>query len=143
LRQLRRFPPPQQEEKTLSAQVAQFLFLQYNGIIHRFDIGADVKLSKKQAIFVKYSLRHERGFPDLMIFEMRGGYGGLFIELKKDRDEVFTKSGDYRQDKHNVEQREFHIRLRKKGYRVEYGFGFKDTIEKIRAYMILDELNMV
>jgi len=71
----------------------------------------------------------------MMILEMRGGYGALFIELKKNKDEVFKKDGSYRQDKHNVEQREFHIRLREKGYCVIYGFGFDDTVEKIRLYM--------
>jgi len=66
---------------------------------------------------------------------MRKGYGALYIELKKNRSEVYKLNGDYKKNQHLEEQLKYHERLREKGYKVVFGLGFDDTVNKIKEYL--------
>ena len=123
------------EEKQLAYVLAEYLSLQYPFVIYRFDVGADIRLTIGQATTIKDKLRHKRGFPDLMIFEARHGFHGLFIELKKDRDEVYKKDGGMRESKHIREQWEMLKKLRLKGYSAVFGCGFEDCRKSIDWYL--------
>lgn len=131
------------EETKLSHTIAEWLNLQYPNVTFRFDVGADIRLSIGQAKIVKDKLKHKRGYHDLTILEPRGGYFGLFLELKKDRSEVYTLKGTLAkkwcaktQSDHNVEQRDHLVNMSTKGYLAGYGFGLEDTMEKINNYML-------
>ena len=131
-------------EKKLSYQVAKYLKLQYPKVVFRFDIGADLKLTIGQSNISKNKLLHKRGYHDLTILEPKGNYYGLLLELKKDKAEVYKKNGELKRrfnkktnSCHNQEQFNHLKTMREKGYFAEYGFGFKDTIEKIDKYMKL------
>lgn len=133
-----------QLEKKLSYQIATFLKLQYPKVEFRFDIAADLKLTIGQASIVKNKLKHKRGYHDLTILEPKGEYHGLLLELKKDKSEVFRQDGKLKRkvDKktgkcHNQEQSEHLEKMRKKGYFADYGFGFLDTVKKVKNYMEL------
>lgn len=133
-------------ESKLSEQVAEYLKL--HKIIYRFDAGADIKLTMPQAIRMKKLQMSQRGYPDLFLAEPIGKYHGLYIELKKDRSEVFKLNGEYKKKRiaikrgskvigwydHIQEQLKCQQMLRDKGYCVVFGFGLKDTIEKIAKY---------
>jgi len=123
------------DEQKLSENIARYLVTQYKGLPFRFDIGADIKLTIGQASRVKNKLLHRRGHPDLFICKCCGGYGGLFVELKKDKSEVFKLDGGYKKNKHLEEQLEYHEELRKNGYKVVFGLGFDDTVNKIKEYL--------
>jgi len=88
-----------------------------------------------QASRVKNKLLHKRGHPDLFICQCVGGYGGLFIELKKEKSEVYKQDGTYKKNAHLEEQIKYHEQLRKSGYKVVFGLGFEDTIIKIKDYL--------
>lgn len=133
-----------QQEKKLSYQIAAFIKLQYPKIEFRFDIAADLKLTIGQSAVVKDKLLHKRGYHDLTILEPKGKYHGLLLELKKDKSEVFKQNGELKRKYnkktnscHNEEQRDHLDKMRKKGYIADYGFGFIDTVKKIKNYMDL------
>ena len=53
------------------------------------------------------------------------------LNLKK----TMTLSSQGKISKHIQEQHEMHELLRAKGYKVVWGLGFRDTIEKIKDYL--------
>ena len=132
----------QNEESRIAEQIGHFLKIQYPKIIYRFDI-ADLKLTMPQAMRNKKLQMKHRGFPDLAILKPSKGYHGLYIELKKDKSEVFLKDGITLKKRinkktgkcHNQEQFEMIQRLNTEGYLALYGFGFGDTQTKIREYL--------
>ena len=64
------------------------------------------------------------GIPDIHIPCMRGGYGGLYIEMKR------RKGGRV-----SIEQKKAIIALREQGYRVEVCEGWEKAREVIKEYM--------
>ena len=134
------------DEAKLSENVADYLKSQ--NILYRYDI-ADMNLTAPQAGRMKRLQMTQRGYPDLFICHPSGIYHGMYIELKKDESEVFNKNGTYKKKRisikrgkvvigwydHIQEQLKCQELLRAKGYHVVYGFGFKDTIEKIIKYL--------
>ena len=130
-------------EEELSLKLAKYIKLQYPKLIYRFDIAADIKLTMGQARKNKALQMTDRGYPDLFIAKALKGFNGLYVELKKDKSEVFLKDGvtfKRRVNKktgkcHIQEQHEMHERLRVEGYKVEWGFGFEDTIDKLNKYL--------
>lgn len=65
------------------------------------------------------------GFPDLFLYIPRGGYCGLFIEMK-------VKGGST-----SAEQRAIHKRMTAIGYYTAVCFGSVETINLIKKYMAL------
>ena len=68
------------------------------------------------------------GFPDLQITEARGGYFGLFIELKFDKTRYTTQ-----------EQKAWLKDLEERGYKAVCCKGYTETIETINKYLQQDE----
>lgn len=125
------------KEESLAMAVARYLQLQYPNIEYRFDASADMRLTKGQAVKLSklQGGQRGRGYPDLFIAKCVAGYGGLYLELKKDKNEVYKKNGELREDAHNKVQQAKHQKLRDAGYLVTYGFGLDDSIQKIRMYL--------
>ncbi len=123
-----------QHEAIIATKVSNWLQVQYPKVIYRYDI-ADLKLTMQQANRMKALQGGKRGYPDLFIAEPKHGYHGLYVELKKDYASVFKKDGSYKKDAHVKEQADMHRLLYEKGYRVVWGLGFDDTVEKIKEYM--------
>jgi len=67
-----------------------------------------------------------RGVPDLVLAVMRGGYGGLFIEMKTEKGRV------------RAEQKWWHAKLRARGYRVEVCRGWVAARDAILDYLSLE-----
>jgi hypothetical protein len=65
----------------------------------------------------------QKGFPDLFLYMPRGGYCGLFIEMKVRGGSVAT------------EQRSTHKRMVAIGYMAEVCYGSIETIDLIKKYM--------
>lgn len=135
-----------QDEAKLSENVASYL--RAKKLIFRFDI-TDMNLTMPQALRQKRIQMIERGFTDLMIFEPRNNFHGMFVELKNKYSDVYKKDETYKKVTkpikhrgkvvghydHIQEQHKMHERLRAKGYHVVWGLGYKDTIDKIEEYL--------
>ena len=123
-----------QREKTLSQLVSDFLGTDYPDVVFRFDFGADVKLTKNQAVKMKrLQGKWSRGHPDLFISEPIGEYHGLYIELKIKP--VTRQDGKLFKDEHLEEQAKRHVLLNKKGYFTCFCIGYEDTCNTIDNYM--------
>lgn len=123
-------------EQKIQQAICDYLDLKYPDVIYRSD-GAGLKLTIGQA---KQFARMQscRAYPDLFIAEPRGGYHGLFIEIKSSYYDLYTKKGWFRKSAHITEQNEMLQILRSKGYSADFGLGLNPTIRRIDLYMALD-----
>ena len=127
-------------EQNLAKEISHYLQRQYPKVIFRFDLSSDQKLSIQQA--ARNSALHGRwskGSPDLTIYEKRGQYGALFLELKADGKSPYKKDGTIRKDKHLQRQDEFHQLLRERGYAAAFATGFWECKEMIDEYLRSEE----
>jgi len=121
-------------EYILCRQIATYLKAQYPDVLFRFD-QAGLNLSKTQAGMNK-AIQHSKGFPDLMILEKRAGYGGLFVELKREGARLFKKNGEPATE-HIGDQIVWINNLNKKGYATAFGLGFDGVKKLIDNYLNL------
>lgn len=119
------------KEESLHVAVCKYIKLQFPNLIFSSENGG-IRLTMGQAVKAK-SLRSETKLPDLWIMEPRGGYHGLFIELKKDP--VWLKDGSLSKDKHIQAQAAILDRLKNKGYYAVFGCGLQATMHLIDLYM--------
>lgn len=122
------------EEYKIQCAVVKYLILQYPKVEFRSDMGG-VRLPMGLAIKAKKANGGRRAWPDLFIAEPAPGYHGLFIEVKKDRLEVYGKRGEMRKSAHISEQNEKLESLRARGYAAEFGMGLEHCIEIIDNYL--------
>lgn len=126
-------------ELELQMQVADYLRLQYPGILFHSDFGSGIKLTMGQAIRQKRLQGGRRSWPDMFIAEVRslGGkcYHGLFIELKKAGTRIFKKDGTLVSDAHICEQFDMLEQLRQRGYMAEFACGFDEAKKIIDEYL--------
>ena len=123
-----------QRESQLREQLAWWLKAQFPGVIYRFDVAADLKLTMPQAARHK-RLHPERGYPDLLLLEPRAGFAGAFFELKAEHAKVYKPNGELYTDKHLEEQAVMMNKLRAKGYYADFAIGFDECATKISAYL--------
>ena len=76
-----------------------------------------------------------RGYPDLFICQCKGGFGGLFLEIKNSK--IHKKTGELLKDEHLHEQSEMLLHLERCGYLAQFAIGLDDCIGKIEAYLNL------
>lgn len=119
-------------EKRLHESVCDYLKYQYPDTVFTSD-ASGLRLNMGQAIQIK-KLRHpERGIPDLIILEPRGGYNGMLLELKVDT--PFKKDGSLKKNDHLEDQADCLFKLTSKGYYAHFAIGFDDAKEQIDKYM--------
>lgn len=121
-------------EHKLYEQIARHLQEQYPGVIYRFDIAADLKLTMGQAAKHK-RLHPERGYPDLFIAEPSSKDYGLYLEIKTESNSPYKKDDTLKKDKHLEEQAEMLERLRARGYKAEFGVGIENCKKIINEYL--------
>jgi hypothetical protein len=125
----------EQPEYLLQKAICQYLSLQYPDVLFMTDTVASVKLTKMQA--GRNSRVQKKGFkaPDLLIFEPRQGYCGLFIELKVET--PYKLNGEIKASKndHLLLQEECLEKLYKKGYYALFSWGFDMTKDIIDNYL--------
>lgn len=122
-------------EYSLCVGLAKYLRLAYPKVLYRFD-QAGFNLSAVQAMQAK-EIQCKRGYPDLFIMEPRGGYHGMFIEVKAEGVKIFkAKSGAY-STPHIEEQAKFLDLLNDRGYHASFGVGFDSCKSLIDSYLNL------
>jgi hypothetical protein len=124
-------------EKTLHRAVCDYLRYQYPKVIFNSDLAGSMRLTIGQAVALK-SLRSNRGFPDIVIYEPRetkyGDKYGLFIELKREGEKIFTKIGKPATP-HIAEQQEVITELNNRGYVASFAVGFQQAKDLIDSYL--------
>jgi len=123
-------------EEDLQLQIAFYLRLKHSEIFFRSDFAAGIKMTIGQATKHK-KMQHNRGWPDLFIAHTTSSYSGLFLELKRDKSEIYKKDGSLRENDHIKEQDAMLNELRKRGYAATFACGYDDAIEKIEQYLNL------
>jgi hypothetical protein len=110
------------EEEQIQMAVVRWVRATYDGIrmtctpANAKDVRQGVR-NKKMGL--------QKSWPDLFFAEPRGGYHGLFIEIK-------TLHGDLPDD-----QKEMLQSLNDRGYRAHVCYGQEDVIKSVTAYMKL------
>lgn len=122
------------KEDNVHAAVCQYIDHKYPGIMYTSD-SSGVRLPIGYAVKLKKLRSKAQKIPDLIIMFPTKTYHGLIIEIKRDRDEVFTKKGQLRQDEHIQAQAESLAYLQSIGYKAEFGLGFDDCIMLIENYI--------
>lgn len=120
-------------EFELQKLICSYIRMQYPNVMFLSDTIASVKLTATQAIRNKQIQNPEFKCPDLMIFEPKGKYSGLFLELKVKS--PFKKNGDIYKNKHLEEQNESLKLLREKGYKAQFVWSFDMAKFVIDEYM--------
>lgn len=120
-------------EEDTHREICNYVRLHYPDVIFMSD-GSGLKLP--QGLAKKYSaLKSGRGIPDLFIAEPRGGYGGLFMEIKREGTVIFCKDGKLRKDEHLYEQANILDKLMHKGYASYFAIGVRMATDIIDEYM--------
>jgi hypothetical protein len=123
------------EEYELQKSVARYLSYQYPEIYFFSDTIASVKLTERQAGRNKLIQKNNFKMPDLIIFEPRNNFCGLFIELKIET--PFKKDGTIKASSkdHLKLQQECLLKLTSKGYKAEFSWNFDMTKQIIDDYL--------
>lgn len=108
-------------EASVQQAVVTYLQLQYPFALYCATAGG-VKTSYLQAVRLK-ATGYVKGIPDLLIFEPRGNFHGLMIELKKDAKSYATK-----------EQKKWIEDLNSRGYSAHVCKSFEDAKNTIDNY---------
>lgn len=123
-------------ELSVHNQVCKYLKAQYPNVMFLSDFAAGIKMSIGMAS--RQSLqKSNHAFPDIMVFEkdIYEKYNGLFIELKRDHDALYAKSGQYIKSQHIEDQLNCLYALRDRGYKAEFACGFDEAVGIIRNYL--------
>lgn len=124
-----------QPEFDLQKRVCSYLRVAHSDVLFMSDTIASLKLTKQQA--VRNSQIQKPGFktPDVIVFEPRGKFTGLFMELKVVT--PFKLNGELKADKHIQEQAESIKKLIKRGYHASFQWNFDDIVKLINWYLTL------
>jgi hypothetical protein len=120
-------------EKSLHRAVCDYIRLQYPDVLFNSDLAGATKLTMGQAVAMK-ALRSNRGFPDIVIYEVRKGCHGMFIELKKEGEKIYKRDGSP-VTPHIEEQLHCLIELQKRGYNAVFAIGFDAAKRVIDNYL--------
>lgn len=95
--------------------------------------GDDAVLDPRQAREQK-KLSYGRGFPDLLIFEPRGEFCGMAIDLKREDVKIYNSRGLFADD-HIREQAEMMRLLTERGWLCGFAKGFDNQRRMIEDYL--------
>ena len=123
-----------QKEQRIAIQLSQWLQKEHKSLIWRFDLAADLKLTIGQAKRNKQLNRISK-YPDFFLAEGTSKYGGLYIELKATREDLYKKDGELKNNKHILLQNAMLHLLRNRGFKAEFACGLEEAQELILNYM--------
>lgn len=110
-------------ELSVHNQVCKYLKAQYPNVMFLSDFAAGIKMSIGMASRQSMQ-KSNHAFPDIMVFEPRGRFHGLFLEVKRDSDALYNKDGSFKKSDHIEAQRYCITELYRKGYQAQFVCGF-------------------
>ena len=119
------------KEEAIQIRFCNYLKKNHPSVLFTADLSGE-NVSIHQARKNKMQ-RSNRGFPDLMIFEPRGVFNGLFVELKRDGVRLWKRDGTAATD-HIREQFDMILELRKRKYCAEFAVGIGEALKVINNY---------
>jgi|TARA_R110000851_G_scaffold149695_1_gene290335 hypothetical protein len=120
-------------ETNLHIKIAYYIKHKYPDVIFTSE-SSGIKLSIGQAVMLK-KMRSGRALPDLMLFEARKGFNGMFLEIKREGTSIYKRNGEIKRDKHLKEQEEVLRRLTNKGFFAKFVVGYANAIALIDYYL--------
>jgi len=120
-------------EHLLQKQVCTYLRYKYSKTFFMSDTIANMKLTIPQKVRNKAIQKEGFHCPDLLIFECKHGYGGLFFELKSKS--PYKKDGTLYADEHLENQCKTIIELQRLGYYASFEWDIDTIIKKIDWYL--------
>lgn len=117
---------PEEDEQQALFQWVEWVSGKHPELEMLFHIPNGGKRNKLEAIRLKRE-GVRAGVPDLFLPVARGGYHGLFIELKAGKGVA------------SLMQREWIARLEKQGYRAQIAVGWEEAAKVIMEYLKLGE----
>jgi hypothetical protein len=130
----------QTKEESLQLKLCKYLRENYIGLHFVADVAAGAKLPQKYAVLAA-QMRSASKMPDLAIYEARGGFYGLFLELKAEGKLRQKRSGEIKGDAHIQAQAARLAELRAKGYKAEFAEGLYEAVQIVTDYMMLPPTN--
>ena len=123
------------EEESVQETLCQYMKLKWPRVWFRCDL-AGLCLPIGQAVKVK-KCTCDNGYPDFFIpcRPWNSHYSGLFIEIKKSHDEVYTKKGVIRDTKHIREQLRCLEYLEMQGFKAVFGLGLDHCMKIVDDYL--------
>lgn len=118
-------------EKELHRSICSYLKIR--GVLYNTDLSG-IKMTMGQAKQAR-ELRCCNGFPDITVYEPRGQYKALFLEVKKET--PFKKDGTLKSNDHLREQAEMLEVLNERGYYAQFAWDFNATVDVIDWYLSL------
>lgn len=115
--------PTEESEQALVFQWAALEARMYPELQLLFAIANGGKRHIKTAVMLKRT-GVKAGVPDMMLPVARGGYHGLYIELKRVKNSTTSAA-----------QKGWHIKLREQGYRVTVCKGADEAINELVSYL--------
>ena len=110
--------------KEYQLQKAVCKYLDLNNVLYCGSMGGQYQVHMSQRIKAKNS-GYKKGFPDIFIYEPRGSYHGLAIELKVGY------------NKPTIEQLNWLQKLTDKGYLATTCKGIDEALKTIEGYLAL------
>jgi hypothetical protein len=120
-------------EYELQVAVSRYLSYQYPEVLFMSDTIANLRLTATQAGRNKKIQKNDFKCPDIIIFEARNDFNGLFIELKIKS--PFKKNGEIFKNEHLEGQLKTIEQLNLKGYKACFSVGFDETKKIIDEYL--------
>lgn len=114
--------------------LVKIIRLRWPFLVWRVDFAAGLKLPPRIA-GMQAKLQKSDSYPDLFFPKPISPYFGLYVEFKKDRSEVFTKSGEMVANDHIKKQWQMLQMLSGLGYKAVFGFGVDHTLQVIEDYL--------
>ena len=108
--------------KEYQLQKALCKYLELQQVLYCGSMGGQYQVHMSQRIKAKKS-GYKKGFPDLFIYEPRGSYHGLAIELKTGY------------NKASKPQLHWQKELTKRGYKAEICTGIDEALDAINTYL--------
>lgn len=121
------------KEESIQLALCEYVKLKYPEAIFTSE-SSGIRLTMGQAIKSK-KLRSGNGLPDFMLFEPRGSWHGLFLELKVIS--PYKKDGSLKSDPHIQEQHKVIVNLLRSGYCATFAVGLDEAIRLVDYYMDL------
>lgn len=123
----------EQKEQDIHIAICTYIKVKYPNVIFTSE-SSGLRVSMYQAKLLK-KMRSCAGLPDIMIFEPRKSYYGLFLEVKRDNFAVYKKDGGIVSNTHIQEQEEIIHRLNQRGYLASFVRGFDDAKALVDYYL--------